>query len=153
MNTANTVDITDMHEPATTEATSNLLPCLVRLAQLQHESVDRLAMQEAAQTALAQHGTDPRAQLKTVTSHLQVNTACWLKVPDAARVPALVYALGEQAGAGGLAGEVGQWGVLRGQNAQGQWVSEWWDGATNRWTECADRGYARFALQYFRAYG
>ncbi len=63
MNTANTVDITDMHEPATTEATSNLLPCLVRLAQLQHDSVDRLAMQEAAQTALAKHGTDPKAQL------------------------------------------------------------------------------------------
>jgi len=141
MNTANTVDITNMREPVTTEATSNLLPCLVRLAQLQHESVDRLAMQEAAQTALAQHGTDPRAQLKTVTSHLQVNTARWLKVPDAARVPALVYALGVQAGAGGLAGEVGQWGVLRGQNAQGQWVSEWWDGATNRWTECADAAF------------
>jgi ATP-binding cassette subfamily C protein LapB len=45
-------------------------------------------------------------------------------------VPALVYARhGEQ---------VGQWGVLRGQNAQGQWVSEWWDSATQRWQEHAD---------------
>jgi hypothetical protein len=29
-----------------------LLPCLARLAQLQHESVDRLGLQEAAEAAM-----------------------------------------------------------------------------------------------------
>ena len=106
---------------------NHLLPCLARLAQLQHESVDRLAVQEAAEAALAQHAHDPREQLGTVATHLQLPPPRWLKAPDAARMPALVFALSE-----------GQWGVLRGHNAQGQWVSEWWDATRQRWTERSD---------------
>ena len=118
------------HQPVTIDGSPNLLPCLARIAQLQHESIDRLALQEAAEAALTQQSSDPKTQLRTVCAHLQVSAARWLEAPDAARVPALVYARhGEQ---------VGQWGVLRGQNAQGQWVSEWWDSATQRWQECAD---------------
>jgi ATP-binding cassette subfamily C protein LapB len=114
----------------TIDGSPNLLPCLARIAQLQHESIDRLALQEAAEAALTQQSSDPKTQLRTVCAHLQVSAARWLEAPDAARVPALVYARhGEQ---------VGQWGVLRGQNAQGQWVSEWWDSATQGWQECAD---------------
>jgi ATP-binding cassette subfamily C protein LapB len=114
----------------TIDGSPNLLPCLARIAQLQHESIDRLALQEAAEAALTQQSSDPKTQLRTVCAHLQVSAARWLEAPDAARVPALVYARhGEQ---------VGQWGVLRGQNAQGQWVSEWWDSATQRWQEHAD---------------
>ena len=118
------------HQPVTIDGSPNLLPCLARIAQLQHESIDRLALQEAAEAALTQQSSDPKTQLRTVCAHLQVSAARWLEAPDAARVPALVYARhGEQ---------VGQWGVLRGQNAQGQWVSEWWDSATQGWQECAD---------------
>ena len=118
------------HQPVTIDGSPNLLPCLARIAQLQHESIDRLALQEAAEAALTQQSSDPKTQLRTVCAHLQVSAARWLEAPDAARVPALVYARhGEQ---------VGQWGVLRGQNAQGQWVSEWWDSATQRWQEHAD---------------
>lgn len=110
---------------------NHLLPCLARLAQLQHDSVDRLAVQEAAQAALARHADAPRAQLHTVATHLQLTPPRWLKAPDAARMPALVFALSE-----------GQWGVLRGQNAQGQWVSEWWDATSQRWAERSDAGLA-----------
>ena len=106
----------------------NLLPCLARLAQLQHESVDRLAVQEAAAAALtaaSKHAEKnaslntlqlAKLQLKTVTHHLQVSPAGWLSHPDAAKVPALVY---------GLSGahQEGSWGVLRGQNGQGQWIT------------------------------
>jgi ATP-binding cassette subfamily C protein LapB len=124
------VSTASRHQPVTIDGSPNLLPCLARIAQLQHESIDRLALQEAAEAALTQQSSDPKTQLRTVCAHLQVSAARWLEAPDAARVPALVYARhGEQ---------VGQWGVLRGQNAQGQWVSEWWDSATQRWQEHAD---------------
>jgi ATP-binding cassette subfamily C protein LapB len=130
-------------------AASNLLPCLARLAQLQHESVDRLALQEAAAAAALTHANDPQAQLKTVADHLQVSAARWLKAPDAARVPALVYGLNcDQVG---QMRPIGEWGVLRGQNAQGHWVSEWWNGANQRWQERAvaaldDHLFATFKL-------
>ncbi|MDP2786706.1 MAG: ATP-binding cassette domain-containing protein [Pseudomonadota bacterium] len=110
--------------------TPTLLPCLARLAQLQHETVDRLALQEAAEAALTSQTNNPQAQLKTVTEHLQVRAPRWLVLPDAAVMPALIYAHnGEQAG---------EWGILRGKNAQDQWVSEWWDAPANRWREQAD---------------
>ena len=57
-------------------------------------------------------------------------------------MPALVYALhGERAG---------QWGVLRGQNAQGQWISEWWDAATQRWQERAAASLPDHAVATFK---
>lgn len=108
---------------------SNLLPCLVRLAQLQHESVDRLALQEAAEAA-STHVKNPHKQLKTVVDHLQVRTPRWLKAPEAAVVPALIHSI--ESGPGG------EWGILRGKNAQDQWVSEWWDTSASRWREQAD---------------
>ena len=130
------------HEPVTIDAAPDLLPCLARLGQLQHESVDRLAVQAAAEAALTQYANDPKGQLKTVAAQLQVAAARWLPAPDAARMPALVYALhGEQ---------VGQWGVLRGQNAQGQWISEWWDAATQRWQERADASLPDHAVATFK---
>lgn len=126
-------------------AAPNLLPCLARLAQLQHETVDRLALQEAAAAAVL--AGDPREQLKTVTAHLQVRAARWLGAPDPAVTPALIYAHhGEQ---------VGQWGVLRGKNAKSQWVSEWWDGERRAWRERADEvltGHVIAAVKLARPY-
>ena len=124
------LDAGPLHQEQVTEANAHLLPCLARLAQLQHESVDRLALQEAAEAASKQPADDPRLQLKTVADHLQVGAARWLKAPDASRTPALIFAPFGQSG--------GHWGVLRGQNAQGEWISEWWDGSTQRWQERAD---------------
>ena len=59
--------------------TSHLLPCLARLAQLQHESVDRLALQEAvaAAQAVSDAAGKPQRLHKTVTEHLQVKAARW----------------------------------------------------------------------------
>jgi ATP-binding cassette subfamily C protein LapB len=117
-------------DPVTIDATPTLLPCLARLAQVQRESVDRLAVQEAAEAALAGSDDSPQAQLKVVARHLQVPAAKWLRGPDAALVPALLRAdHGPQAG---------QWGVLRGRNAKEEWVTEWWDAKTSRWVERAD---------------
>ena len=93
---------------------------LARLAQLQSEAVDRTALHEAAKAA---EGQDPQTQLATVCRHLQVKPAQWLRAPDAAAVPALLYHP-----------ERG-WGLLRGLNAQGLWLAEWLDSEAQRWNE------------------
>jgi ATP-binding cassette subfamily C protein LapB len=120
----------------------SLPACLIRLAQLQHEAVDRLALREAAEAALAQ-GADPRAQLATVTRHLQVAKPRWLDAPDAAVAPALLFR------------PDGECGILRGKNGKDQWVSEWWDTLGNRWREQADDalpGHGVAALKLARPY-
>jgi ATP-binding cassette subfamily C protein LapB len=110
-------------------ASGNLPPlsaCLIRLAQLQHDAVDRLALREAADAALAPVDATPQARLATVTQHLQVPAARWLKALDPAVTPALLFR------------PDGVCGILRGKNGQDQWVSEWWDVLENRWREQAD---------------
>lgn len=109
---------------------NNLLPCLSRLGSLQHESVDRLALQEATEAAISAKNGSARHQLNTVAKHLQIPAPRWLEAPDAAAMPALIYANDGEHG--------GTWGVLRAQNGQGQWVSEWWDATANRWSEQVD---------------
>lgn len=125
---------------------TSLMPCLARLAQLQQESVDRLAVQQAVQAAALQHPVDARAQLQAVAMQLQLAPPAWRKAPDAARLPALVHEPIDTVGVGW-----GEWGVLRGQNAQGQWVSEWWDDSQRCWQERADairpgQAFASFKL-------
>jgi ATP-binding cassette subfamily C protein LapB len=106
---------------------STLLFTLARLAQLQAEAVDRVALHEASKAA--QEGPDeqapqsPQDQLATVCRHLQVKAAKWLDSPDASTVPALLHHA--QRG----------WGILRGQNGQGQWVAEWVDAQAKKWDE------------------
>ena len=40
-----------------------LLPCLIRLAQLQSEKIDKLALQEAVETAQDKHPEDDPRQM------------------------------------------------------------------------------------------
>jgi len=141
------------HAPSSGPSSGNaLFPCLTRLTQLQHEVVDRLALQEAVQAAQgkalpegeeAKGGTAWRAPLKTIARHLGVRSPVWLEAPDPARLPALLFARSGH--------RAGQWGLLRSQNGSGQWVSEWWDEGTQRWQEQADdtldlHGIARFRV-------
>jgi len=99
---------------------NHFLFTLARLAQLQSEAVDRIALHEAAKAA---DGQDPHDQLDTVCRHLQVKAAKWPKSADASAVPALLHHP-----------ERG-WGLLRGLNAQGQWVAEWLDAEGQKWNE------------------
>jgi len=101
---------------------SNFLYALGRLAQLQGNAVDRLALHEAVQVAEQDGSQAPQVQLQTVTQLLQIKPARWLRAPDAAAVPALLH-------------DGRTWGILRGPNAHGQWVSEWFDPASQRWEE------------------
>jgi ATP-binding cassette subfamily C protein LapB len=107
-------------------ALNNLLYTLLRLAQIQGEAVDRLALQDAVQPAGQTPGVTPssaREQLKAVTRQLQIKSAQWLKEPDEACVPALLH--------DSLKG----WGVLRGRNGQGVWIGEWFDVEGQKWNE------------------
>lgn len=108
---------------------ANLMPALARLAQLQSANVDRLALEDAVGRALAAEDNQAEAQLRLVASHLSLQRPRWIDTPDPSHAPALVWASGGE--------RCGQWGVLRGQNAQSQWISNWWDGATNQWCESA----------------
>jgi ATP-binding cassette, subfamily C, bacterial LapB len=129
-------------DPLTLEGSPTLLSCLSRLAQVQREAVDRLALQEAAYAAQNDPQANPRSQLQIVVARLQLAPARWLPGPDAAQLPALVHAShGER---------VGQWGVLRGRNARGEWVSEWWDARGSRWVEQSDEVWEWAAIATLR---
>ena len=106
------------HDTTAPQTLPRLLAALLRLAELQREPVDRLALQEAVQHVQAnnQHHT-PQAQIASLTHHLGLKSARWLKAADASQVPALVH------------DPIDGWGVLVGQNAQSQWVVMRWDGA------------------------
>ena len=107
---------------------SPLLYALARLVQIQGEAVDRIALHEAVETAQAeQEKTSSNAPqlLLGVTQYLQIKPAKWLKAPDAAAVPALLYS--DEQG----------WGLLRGIDARGQWVCEWFDVTSQKWVESA----------------
>lgn len=104
---------------------STLLPSLLRLAQLQRQPVNRLALQEAVSSAqkTTTPSADAAALLQHITDHLGLSAARWMRQADPARMPALVYRIG--------AG----WSVLLGRNASGQWVLQQWVAEENRWQE------------------
>ena len=111
-----------------------LYPVLLRLAQLQNTSCDRLAIQDSIER-LPENG-GPKLQLRLLAKHLNLQSPIWLKSPDPAKTPLLLYS-----------GD-GAWGLLRGVNAQQQWVTEWWDVEGQSWVEAAKTsldGY-RFAV-------
>lgn len=101
----------------------HLLIALIRLAALQREAVDRLALQEAVTAAAGEAGA--QAQLAVIAQHLQVKPARWRDSPDAADLPALIAA------------PDGRWGILRARNAAGQWIADWFDPDSRRWQESA----------------
>lgn len=109
-------------ETQTVREADSLLPALVRLAALQREAVDRLALQEAVAASSPQDS--PQARLTKVVDHLHLAAARWRAGPDAADLPALL-----------AGGPQGQWGILRARNANGQWVADWLDPETQRWEE------------------
>lgn len=100
----------------------NLFQSLVHLCFLQRQAVDRLALQEAILT-VGENKTCPLEQLSTVVQHLRLQPAQWSDVPDPARLPLLMHE--PQTG----------WRVLKTLNSKGQWVSEVWNAALNRWRE------------------
>lgn len=111
----------------------SLLACLSRLASLQHEGQDRLALREAAEAAIKLQADGPKAQLAAVARHLHLKPARWLPRPDPSEVPALVYRPPAAAAADASADD--GWAIARGTNAQGHWITDHWDAAASQWRE------------------
>lgn len=101
---------------------SQLLFTLARLGQIQGEVVNRVALAEAVDSA-EKASNLPHVQLKTVSRHLRVKPAKWVKEPDPAAVPVLLYS------------EATGWGILRGLNGKQQWVAECFDQEAQKWNE------------------
>lgn len=97
---------------------------LLRLAQLQHQSMDRLALQAAFDKAKAL-GNEGAEALKLTLADLHLPPARWLDSSrvDESALPALAC------------GDDGVFFILRGRNAQGEWVAEFWDAQHNAWNE------------------
>ena len=118
----NNTTLMDAHDP--------LFVALARLAHLQREAVDRLALQEAVLATKGDH--DAVHRLAVVAQHLQVTPAKWRNTPDASDLPALVET------------KSGGWGILRARNADGFWVGDQLNSQTKKWEEHV---YTQFEIQ------
>ncbi len=98
-----------------------LLACLTKLAQLQRERIEKVALQEAID-ALPE-SADAFAQVRQVAAHLQAPKPRFLNRPDASKMPALLFT------------DNGHWQLVRGQNGQGLWVVESFDQDASSWVE------------------
>lgn len=126
-----------MNAAQPTPMLDELFVALARVANLQREAVDRLALQEAV-SASAAHDS-PEQRLAVAVEHMQLRPAKWRQSPDASDLPALVAAPN------------GRWSVLRARNANGQWVGEQFDPDAQRWQEylfddVADHAFASLRL-------
>lgn len=103
-----------------------LFPPLMRLAQLQAEPLDRLTLQGAIEE-LGSADLQPTPALEALVAALQLPKPRWLSAAkvDPSQVPCVIFETTRG------------WGLLRGRNPQGQWVTEWFDSATSKWSEVA----------------
>lgn len=100
-----------------------LLWSLLRLAGLQRESVDPVALHAAVDQALAKPGGDERALLKGLAQSMQFKRPRFMAQPDPAAMPVLARQPG------------GQWLVIRGRNGKGEWVADVLNAQTRQWQE------------------
>lgn len=105
-----------------------LFPLLMRLAQVQSEAVDRLALQsclEQIDAAAQRTSIAPRELIAKLVESLQLPKPRWLKASsvDQASCPCLIHREGRG------------WALLRGRTAQSEWLTEAFDPDTKRWVE------------------
>ncbi len=103
-----------------------LIATLLRLAQVQGQSLDRLALQAAVE-GLENPDAPAKVLVARVLHTLQLPKARWHagSSVDPSQTPGL------------LVDAQGHWGLLRGRNGQNQWVTEWFDAKENQWGEKA----------------
>jgi ATP-binding cassette subfamily C protein LapB len=96
---------------------------LMRLARIQRQPADRLALQQAASESVDKQ--PGQAQLEFVVQQLHLPNIVWLKPAevDQSLTPALMFHA-----------ELG-WCILRAQNALGQWIVQRQDPESNDWLE------------------
>ena len=125
-----TESIDDIHGDERVEDLTHvgqLLPCLDRIARLQSTPVEQLDLQEAA--AVLDRPSLSWRQVKkglsTITRRLGSPKPEWVRRPDPANMPLLAWSSNQG------------FGVLRGQNALGQWIIEAFEAKSQTWQEQA----------------
>ncbi len=120
----------------------DLFPPLMRLAQLQAEPLDRLALQGAIEEITAAD-LQPRPALEALLSAMQLPKPRWLSPSkvDPSQVPCAIFETSRG------------WGLLRGKTPQGQWVTEWFDPASSKWSEIAMPDLAGFLIAKMKMVG
>lgn len=88
-----------------------LTVCLMRIAQLQMQALDRHVIQEAVTSATEVH-SNPQDIIGLIVRHMHLPRPKWVSQPDPAVMPLLAHHA-----------QMG-WMVLRGLNAQQEWVLE-----------------------------
>ena len=104
------------------EFATTLFVSLLRLGQLQKTQIDKLALQEAVESAASLHNA--KSTMKQVVKLMHLKSISWMRQPDPAKMPVLLFDIEKE-----------RWGVLKGTNAVGQWISEWWLEESNEWQE------------------
>ena len=92
----------------------SLPACLVRIAQLQQNPIDRSALLQAVSDVKHRKPKSVKQTVNTLSRLLMVPQPRWLRKPDPANMPLLAH--------NPLVG----WFVVRGQNALGKWIFETW---------------------------
>ena len=100
-----------------------LLWNLSRLAGVQRESVDNVALQAAVDSAVTMHPSNNKGQVQRVCEVLQLKKPRFLSRMDAAALPLLACS------------PDGQWLVIRSQNGKGQWVGDVLELSGRKWQE------------------
>lgn len=101
---------------------STCLHAIERLAQLQRAAIDRLALAQSAEDALAA-GAQGRRQLDALATAARLPAPRWLADVQPEAAPALAWS------------SVDGWRVLRGTDALGRWVLDAYDAAARQWVE------------------
>jgi ATP-binding cassette subfamily C protein LapB len=127
---SDTESIDDIHGDERVEDLTHvgqLLPCLDRIARLQSTPVEQLDLQEAA-AVLDRPSLSWRMVkkgLSTIARRLGSPKPEWVRRPDPANMPLLAWSSDQG------------FGVLRGQNALGQWIIEAFEAKSQTWQEQA----------------
>lgn len=114
---------------------NNLFVTLMRLAQSQNQTVDRLVLQSACEEATDTESSVQKV-IEFILAALQLPKARWLNANavDESQLPLLVRIKDER------------WGIVRGRNAQGLWVLDFWNAEAGRFIEESWRDLDSFDL-------
>jgi len=103
---------------------NQLTECILRLAQLQGQPVDRLAVNQILED-LRPRNLQPKKLLEALIGQLQMPAVTWLSEVQPEHAPALLWH------------DTQGWAILRGLNASQQWVIETINPANNQLKEDA----------------
>lgn len=104
---------------------ASLPACVVRIAQLQQNPIDRSALLQAVADVKRLRPRSVRQTINTLARVLFVPQPRWMRKPDPANMPLLAHH------------PMVGWFVVRGQNAHGKWIIETWEEDQQKFAESA----------------